>query len=325
MHEVAVNQRRALGHLFDEYQGERVFIDGCLEGQQGFAWVDDAESPQTAILYYGFLYLGGDPRGDGAVELMDLAVQLSDAIVVPSLDWCETICSRFPRRFSWASWTALTSESISPERLRDRMGRIPPGCRVRRIDLPLAKRLFREGVLVFRTYDRSPERFAREGIGYCLFHYGQVASVIHSMGMRNGQLKGNLLTREDLRDYGYGTLVAAHMVTECLERSIEYCWEASSPASLVVAQKLGFVESGPRLICQQQHTVLTIHNFRPHNVEVYADSPVWRQLPATVHAGEVCRSRSFSGLRWVALEDGEPVSEHVVETGTNAWVIAPSG
>ena len=163
----------------------------------------------------------------------------------------------------------------------------------------------------------------REGIGYCLFHYGKTASVITSMGIYNGQLKGNLLTREDLRDYGYGTLLAAHMVAECLDRGIEYCWEANGPASLAVAKKLGFVETDSRLMCRQQHTMLTIHNCRPRNVDVYADSPMWRQRSATVPAGEVWRGRSFSGLRWVALEDGTPVSEHVVEAGCTAWVIAP--
>ena len=129
MREIPVNQRRALRCLFKDYRGERVFIDGCLEGGQGFAWADDADRPQVAMLYYGFPYLGGDCRGRGAGEIIELAAQLSDAVVAPSDDWCETICNRLPHRFTLMAWTLLTSRSVSLDRIRDLGKRVPPGCR----------------------------------------------------------------------------------------------------------------------------------------------------------------------------------------------------
>jgi len=149
-------------------------------------------------------------------------------------------------------WTSLNSKSISLEQIKELKHQLPTNCIVKRIDETIAQQLFNERVLIYRTYDKSPQKFVKDGVGFCLYENGKVASIINSMAIYNRKLKGNIETLEPYRGKGLATIVAAHLIEYCLQNSIEYSWEATNKASIAVAQKLGFVEEGKMTVYQNK-------------------------------------------------------------------------
>ena len=318
---VDADARERLRPLYAPYACERVFIDGCLDGQWGAAWADNPHESQVALLFHAFVYLAGDPTARAAREAVTLAAPLSESVIAPSEDWGTTLRAVHGDRFALQRWTLLTSRQVERTHL-EQLARAPDGCRVERIDRALARRLYDDGVLVFRTYGRSPERFAREGVGYCLTQGDEIVSVINAMGVYNGQLKGSVQTHPDYRGRGFATVVAARLVAHCLDHGIEYCWEATNPASIALATKLGLTPAGERLAYQQAEETITIENRLGETVYVHVEGPLGRERRAELPTGVTCRRRALRGQRWVAYVGDRRVATLDIESGARTWVIA---
>ncbi len=318
---VDADARERLRPLYAPYACERVFIDGCLDGRWGAAWADDPHEPRVALLFQAFVYLAGDPTTSAAREAVTLAAPLSESVIAPSEDWGATLRAVHGDRFALQRWTLLNSRQVERERL-GRLMRAPDGCRVERIDRALARRLYDDGVLVFRTYGRSPARFAREGVGYCLIWGDKIVSVINAMGVYNGQLKGSVQTHPNYRGRGFATVVAARLVAHCLDHDIEYCWEATNPASVALATKLGLAPMGERLAYQQAEETITIENRRGETVRVHVEGRLGRERRAELPAGGTCRRRALRGQHWVAYMGDRRVAAHDIGPGARTWVIA---
>jgi len=298
---VDADARACLRPLYAPYAHERVFIDGCLDGHWGAAWVDSPHEPRVALLLHAFVYLAGDPTAPSAREAVTLAAPLSESVIAPSEDWGILLRAVHGDRFALQRWTLLSSRQVKRDRL-ERLMRAPDGCRVERIDHALARRLYDDGVLVFRTYGRSPERFAHEGVGYCLIWGDDIVSVINAMGVYNGQLKGSVQTHPDYRGRGFATVVAARLVAHCFDHNIEYCWEATYPASVALATKLGLTPVGERLAYQQAEETVTIDNRLEETVHVHVEGPLERErraeLPPAVRVADERYADNVGSPTW---------------------------
>ncbi len=318
---VDADARERLRPLYAPYAHERVFIDGCLDGRWGAAWADNPHELRVALLFHAFVYLAGDPTASAAREAVTLAAPLSESVIAPSEDWGATLRAVHGDRFALQRWTLLSSRQVKRDRL-ERLMRAPDGCRVERIDHALARRLYDDGVLVFRTYGRSPERFAREGLGYCMARGDEIVSVINAMGVYNGQLKGSVQTHPDYRGRSFATVVAARLVAHCLDHGIEYCWEATNPASVALATKLGLAPVGERLAYQQAQETITIENRLGEAVHVYIEGPFGRERRAELPAGGTWGRQALRGQRWVAYVGARRVATHDIKADARTWMIA---
>lgn len=248
--EIFPTERKILHKFFETFRYQRVFIDGTLDGHFGKAWADDPQIPQVALLNHALAYLGGDASIPTARELAKKAISVSESVFVSSEEWGKHLLEIHGNQFVPVRWTSFSSKSINIYRIRQLKQQIPAGFTVKRIDQEIANHLFEEGVLIYRTYERSPEKFVNEGVGFCVYDGAKIASVINSMAIYNGKLKGNIETLGPYRGCGLATAVAAHLVEYCLENKIEYCWEATNKASIAVAKKLGFIEEGQMTVYQ---------------------------------------------------------------------------
>lgn len=250
--EINAKDRHMLSNLFEGYQYQRVFIDGTLAGQFGKAWADSIQSPKVAILNHALTYLGGDATIPAAKELLKKAITTSESLFVSSPAWENLILNEYPEKYVPMQWTSLSSKLIEIKTVQQLKHKLPTKFTVKRIDKTIAKQLFEERVLIYRTYDKSSEKFVEEGVGFCIYDEDKVASVINSMAIYNNKLKGNIETIEQYRGIGLATCVAAHLVEYCLDNNIDYQWEATNKASIAVAKKLGFVEEGKMTVYQNK-------------------------------------------------------------------------
>jgi len=119
---------------------------------------------------------------------------------------------------------------------------LPPGNRLVPMDAALLRRLA-EGPYPFAAgMWASAAQFEREGIGFCVLHEKQVASLCYSVFVKGPRHDVDICTFESHRRQGLARAAATAFIDECLRRGLEPGWDCfrGNRASYELAQDLGF-------------------------------------------------------------------------------------
>lgn len=235
------DKRSVLIPLFANYLPQRIFIHSVLEGHSGIALADSKTDPRVAQLTHpGWAILGGDATHPIAQKLVQ---QLSEMWIIPiSEAWRALIFQVHGHHLKQIRGVTFSSESLNLKHLRYLQKRMPLGCHIERVDRSLVNRLEKEGLSSFPGFSSLAD-FAERGIGFCTTIEGRIIShAVSLMQCREGIHIG-IETHPDFRNMGFATVVAAKLLTHCIEHSIYPHWSASSEnaASLHLAEKLGYV------------------------------------------------------------------------------------
>ena len=235
------DKREVLMPLFANYRPQRIFINSVLEGHSGTALTDSISDPRVARLTHpGWAILGGDVTHPIAQKLVQQSSEMW--IITISEAWRELIFQVHGHHLKQMRGIAFSSESLNLKHLRNLQDRIPLGCHIQRVDIPLANRLRNEGLSSFPGFGSLTD-FVERGIGFCATIEGRIIShAVSLMECREGIHIG-IETHPDFRNMGFATAVAAKLLGHCIERGIYPHWSASceNKASIHLAEKLGFV------------------------------------------------------------------------------------
>ena len=87
--------------------------------------------------------------------------------------------------------------------------------------------------------------FCRRGMGIAAWHGGTIVAGASSYAIFDGGIEIEIDTHPDFRQRGLATACGAALVLACLERGLYPSWDAHTPISLHLAEKLGYVSAGP--------------------------------------------------------------------------------
>ena len=238
------DKRGVLIPLFANYLPQRIFINSVLEGHSGIALADSKTDPRVAQLTHpGWAILGGDVTHPIAQKFVQ---QSSEMWMIPiSEAWRALIFQVHGPDLKQIRGITFSSGSLNLKHLRDLQKRTPLGCQIERVDIPLAIRLKKEGLSSFPGFSSFAD-FAERGIGFCATIEGRIVShAVSLMQCREGMHIG-IETHPDFHNMGFGTVVAARLLEECIARGIYPHWSAScdNTASIHLAEKLGYVRDG---------------------------------------------------------------------------------
>jgi GNAT superfamily N-acetyltransferase len=241
--EVEAADRHMLAPLFAGCRYDRVSIDSVLEGWFGTAVADSDSTPTVARLDSGaFTLLGGDPGSAATRDLLRLAP--IHFVTPQTRDWRSRLQHEFGTRIAVQPFTDFSAASIDPLHLTDLIEGISHGFRLRQIDRPLVEKMPADlGNDYFFEAFHSVDDFLVRGIGFCIVQGGRIVSAATSMARSNRAIDIEIETAEEFRKQGLGSVVAARLVLECLERGIEPRWLAANVVSERLALKLGYVQT----------------------------------------------------------------------------------
>jgi hypothetical protein len=213
----------------------------ALSGRNaGRALVDDLDNPSQCLL-----------RTDAVLTFASR--QISQAFLDEALD-------RFGRKDEvWLIWpTGLSSRLRPPETaaigerfeftdcdpqsqtLADLRGRLPPGFAIRPIDRQLLQRCAWREEMEF--YAGSLDNFLANGVGLCLMRGDEIISEAYASSLGEGNAETGAITHGAHRGRGYAPIACAYLYEDLARRGYQAYWscDADNPASIRVAQKLGF-------------------------------------------------------------------------------------
>ena len=244
---IAPEHRECAAPLFFHVNG---LVKSCLDGCMGKAFGDHPFRPGAALLCIGdFACLGGDPCRPAARLLAGkLALMKGRTWFIPaSTGWDELIAYWKPKRMERSIRYAVTRKiEFDRAKLLAFIEAIPPEFALRSIDGTLyEKAMAEEWSRDFCSQFQSGEDYINRGLGVAALRGEELVAGASSYVIFKGGIEIQTDTREDMRRRGLASACCALLILDCLQKGLAPSWDAANPASLALAQKLGYVLKAP--------------------------------------------------------------------------------
>jgi len=237
--------RIRLARAFRDVTRVDLAIDCIIEGQMGRAFVDDLDSPGAFMIRTGPLcYFAGSSDSEGGQAMMANLDQYS--IIMPSTEgWIELARRVHGKRLLPFPRYSFSADKLSTEHVDRLLQDSPHRSDITPIDSAIAARFagVPDHFVDLSDYD-SPDDFARRGIGYCLPNGGDVAAAAFSSLICSKGAEMSVFVMPQLRRKGVATALACAVIRDCLENRLEPHWDAANVESCLLAEKLGYVQTG---------------------------------------------------------------------------------
>ena len=229
-----------------------------LDGEMGEAWAN--ESGTAAVLYLPeFSFLAGDAACADAEALAAFAPEGDAADMrfwAPRDEaWAGVIERALGARVRRTQRYGLRKDvhHFDEQRLRALAATLPEGCSLRAIDGPLYRQALTETWscdLVVRFRDEKD--FLARGLGVVAMRGDEMLSGASSFVVFRGGIEVEIDTRRDQRRRGLAAACGAQLLLNCFARGIYPSWDAHNPASVALAEKLGYVAGRPYPVYETQ-------------------------------------------------------------------------
>ena len=237
-----LKQTEKAERLFKDWQETMVW--SCLQGVMGRVYADSVERPVTAMARLGdFCFLAGKPdkefvlfgHGCGGHEFV---------IMVPQDEqWAKMIekCCKGNARRVVRYAIKKETDAFDQERLVNFAKGLPDGFVFSMMDEQLF--WYCKGVDWCRDWVAQYDDYAAYrnwGLGVVVLKDGEVVSGASSYSGYRGGIEIQIDTREDYQRQGLACACGAKLILECQRRGLYPSWDAQNPASVALAEKLGY-------------------------------------------------------------------------------------
>lgn len=228
--------------LFGEW--EETLIWSCLQGIMGKIYADDLHKPTAAMARLGdFAFLAGKPNQELVTYKPAWCTQRFMIMVPQNEHWQTMITQIYRERAKIVSRYAIKKEPyiFDKEKLEKAITSLPEQYTLSMIDERLYQMCKAEPwsadlVSQFADY----EAYRKLGIGAVVCKDHRIVSGASSYARYQGGIEIEIDTREDYRRKGLAYVCGAKLILACLEKNLYPSWDAHNPASVALAEKLGY-------------------------------------------------------------------------------------
>ncbi|HET9416491.1 MAG TPA: GNAT family N-acetyltransferase [Candidatus Limnocylindria bacterium] len=216
-------------------------LDGQLTGR---AWADDPDEPRAVLVLEdadGTVYGGGALTPAAVAAALDGVRTASGDLIFGFSGPGDPIRSMMPTVPYWRGEAVDFTDRVPPEDdLAMSAPRLPEGVRVVRLDgslLPLTE-WYEDTLHAFG----SVERWEALAVGFAVMAGDRMLAEALAGPRCRGMLEMGVVTREDQRRRGYGTLVSRLTARACEAEGDRVWWNAnaSNAPSVAIARRIGF-------------------------------------------------------------------------------------
>ncbi|MDO5435881.1 MAG: GNAT family N-acetyltransferase [Clostridia bacterium] len=218
---------------------DKTMIRSCLQRVMGRILVTDPVNPVSAAAEMGcFVFLTGVPDRELA-----LYTPGGSAILVPRDEaWSALIGSIRPEAKRVTRYAIRKDTVFDPEHLKKLAAGIPKGYEIRPIDGALYDLCLLSPVTAdFVSSFGSKEIFLRLGRGMVIMKDGRIVSGASSFSRYREGIEIEVDTVESERRRHLAAAASAALILRCLDEGLYPAWDAMNPASVRLAENLGYV------------------------------------------------------------------------------------
>lgn len=217
----------------------------CLQGVMGAVYGDDSAAPRSAAAILGdFCFLAGEPLAELAAQA--LRGRESCILIPRDSRWDAAILQTFGSRAAPITRYATRKDPAGFN--RSQLEKLAAGLKKSYTARIIDKNLYelckkepwsRDLVSQFPSWPS----FQKLGVGLVVLHTGQPVSGASSYSRYREGIEIEIDTHPDYRHRGLALACGARLILECLDRGLYPSWDAHTPASLALAEQLGYTFS----------------------------------------------------------------------------------
>ena len=217
---------------------EDTMILSCLQGMMGTVLVTDREHPRSALAAAPcFSFYAGEPER----ELAAWRPRGEVCMVPPDRRWAALIEECWPRAEKTTRYAIRKDTKFDRKRLTELAASLPAGYELRRIDGALYEQCRESGLFCdCVAHFGSRGGYLRQGRGFGVVKDGKLLSAASSFSVYRGGIEIEIDTVPEERRRGLAAAAGAALILSCLEDGLYPSWDAANPASVALAEKLGY-------------------------------------------------------------------------------------
>ncbi len=228
--------------IFENWQESLIW--SCLQKVMGAIYVDDLQSPKSAMAVLGdFCFVDGEPD-DELVMFRPESYEKRFLIMVPGSEaWEKVIETQYGDRAVKVTRYAIKKEPgiFDAEKLAGMVDALPEGYQVKMIDKELYEwcknyEWSRDFVSQYENYPL----FEQMGLGVMVLKDGIPVSGASSYSSYKGGIEVEIVTDEPCRRRGLARVCGAKLILECMKRGWYASWDARTRWSADLAEQLGY-------------------------------------------------------------------------------------
>ncbi len=232
--------------LYENWQEGAIW--SCLDNVMGEIYVDDVESPKSAMAILGcFCYFAGEPSEE-IVRFKPEYYSRGFIIMVPmNDDWSMLISSVYGDKAKMVTRYALekTKDNFNKLELESLVGKLDSEYLFRKIDEELYNYCkINEWANDFIAQYDDFEMYEKIGFGIAIMKGDEMVCAASSYSSFKDGFEIEIATKEEYRHKGLATICGAKYVLECLAKDLYPSWDAQNKWSLNIAEKLGYIFAG---------------------------------------------------------------------------------
>lgn len=217
---------------------DETLIYSCLQKVMGRVYVTDPEQPKSALAFIGcFAFYGGEPDRELVMHR-----PAGFVIMTPQNEvWAELIEECRPSAKMTVRYAIRKDTRFDAAMLKRMADAIPKDYELRKIDAEIYDQCLQDPVTRdFVSSFESKEAYLRLGRGMVLMKNGRIVSGASSYSRYREGIEIEVDTVPEERKRGLATIVCAALILNCLEEGLYPSWDAQNPASVQLAEKLGY-------------------------------------------------------------------------------------
>jgi len=234
--------------LFEGWQ--ETLIWSALEGAMGCIWAVSAEPKAALCENADFLFLAGSVDELETRLLLECWQREKGRfdILVPRDASCGTLIETIFGKAAKAGKRCAFhkgGEHFDPALLRAMMEAAPEQVSIMPFDRALYHQaLEQDWSRDFVSQFRDADDYLTRGLGFAAMCDGELVGGASSYTCYSKGIEIQVETRSDWQRRGIASACCAALILACLERGLYPSWDAATPASAALAQKLGYREAG---------------------------------------------------------------------------------
>ncbi|MFK7801991.1 MAG: GNAT family N-acetyltransferase [Anaerolineae bacterium] len=269
--EIRVEDRHKLASLFEGHFAGFT-ADSILEGHTGRALADSADQPTFAVLELPKIQvciLGGDASHALASTYIQGLSQITQ-VFYSSPDFVALFNQLHPGKIIPRQRWAFSAENLDVEHLKQLKANVSNRFRIVPLNVNIVKQLSERKnkfAAVHGVTFKSPEEFIEKGFGYCVLEgeteSANIACVGSSFAICEAGIEIQIDTKSSYQGNGLATAIAASVMLHSLEKGLVPGWDAATPISASLAEKLGYTAQGEydMLIFTNSRFLVYLRNF----------------------------------------------------------------
>ncbi|MFW9849738.1 MAG: GNAT family N-acetyltransferase [Candidatus Thorarchaeota archaeon] len=232
---------REIAHIFREHRFLTSCIESAISVPLGQFWVDDIHEPSVALIAVAFQFLNGNHESEEVDELLS-KIPPGYLMLVPNKNWVPLLEKKWGDRLEVYQRFSFSPDRLDLNHLRYLKSQLPSDYSIRRIDLSIASEFPKLLESTIQSFYGTPERFIEKGLGFGIFHNGQlVSSAVSALPFtKSFEIQVDTLDDNAYRRKGLATSVCAALIEYAVQNGLIPNWDAANEPSKKLALKLGY-------------------------------------------------------------------------------------